>query len=67
MFYTPLPFEDVWGPLQDSALDPLELVDLGRVCLLVRREPDGRRRIERLLSTDPQHLLASRYQPGTVY
>jgi len=64
MSYTPLPFEDVWGPLQEDVSSPMELVETGEVTLLVRRQPDGSRRVERLLSTDPRHFLDARFQPG---
>ncbi|MGC8489150.1 MAG: YlzJ-like family protein [Clostridia bacterium] len=67
MWYTPLPFEDVWGPLQERALAPLELVDAGDLMLLVRREADGSRRVERILSTNPRHFMDDRYQPGALF
>lgn len=66
MSYTPLPFEVVWGPLQEAVSPPLELVLVGAVPLLVRRAEDGSRRVERLLSTDPRHYLDDRYQPGML-
>jgi hypothetical protein len=66
MSYTPLPFEDVWGPLQEEVSPPLELVVVGEISLLVRRAADGSQRVERLLSTDPRHYLDGRYQPGTL-
>jgi hypothetical protein len=61
VLYTPLAWEDIFpadlnaGPLQEVWVD-------GRLCL-ARTGPDGVRRLERLLSTDPQDFLDPRFQP----
>lgn len=63
VLYTPLALEDVFS--QD---DPQEAVNecrmvRGRWCL-IRKEPSGARRIERLLSTDPADFLEDTWMPG---
>jgi hypothetical protein len=62
MLYTPLAVEDIF---RDG--DPPDRFDWqtvgGRLCL-VRIGADGRRRLERLVSTDPQDYLDAAWQPG---
>ncbi|MCL8208011.1 MAG: YlzJ-like family protein [Actinomycetia bacterium] len=68
ILYTPLAPEDVfgWGWGGPPGDDRLELEDVaGRPCL-VRTGADGRRRLERLLSTDPRDFLDPRFAPGRL-
>lgn len=64
MLYTTMPFEAVFPP---DPVDPayLELLIDGRLCL-IRQCPDGTRRLERLLSTNPQDYLDARYNPNSI-
>ncbi len=65
VLYTPLALEQVLAsPLTDEGAATLMRVD-ERTCL-VRVGPDGRRRVERLLSTDPRDFLDPRWQPGQL-
>lgn len=65
VLYTPLALEQVLGTrLPAEAADTLMRLD-NRTCL-VRVGPDGRRRLERLLSTDPRDYLDPRWQPGQL-
>lgn len=65
VLYTPLALEQVLAaPRTDEAPATLMQVD-ARTCL-VRVGPDGIRRLERLLSTDPRDFLDPRWQPGQL-
>ena len=65
VLYTPLALEQVLAtPLTDEAAATLMWVN-DRACL-VQVGPDGRRRLERLLSTDPRDFLDPRWQPGQL-
>jgi hypothetical protein len=67
MLYTPVPYEDIFlAPGLDGSVagDQFYWQEVaGRLCQL-RRGPDGRIRLERLLSTDPKDYLDARFAPG---
>ncbi|MEW6243985.1 MAG: YlzJ-like family protein [Bacillota bacterium] len=63
VIYTPMPPEVV---LSQEGTDTLEERDVRGVRLLVRPLPDGRCRIERVLSTDPLVFLNTDFTPGNV-
>ncbi len=64
MLYTPLAPEDIF-PRSDKEVPLREWWIEGRLCL-VRRDEDGFFRLERLLSSDPQDFLDSRFQPNRI-
>lgn len=69
MLYTIMPMEVVFGPppgeSQPEVLSVVASVG-GGVRALVQPLPDGRARLERLLSTDPADYLRSDLIPGTI-
>ena len=66
MLYTIMPWEIIFPAEPQAPLTPVTMATIhGRPCL-VRREPDGILRIERLLSTDPTDFLDERFLPNTA-
>lgn len=66
ILYTPLAPEDIFGWGASAQADRVDLEDVeGRPCL-VRTSADGRRYLERLLSTDPRDYLNPRFAPGRL-
>jgi hypothetical protein len=65
MLYTPLPPEDIWGPLMGDVDSVHWDRHADRLCL-ARLGPRGERRLERLFSTNPRDYLDPRFQPGTL-
>ncbi|MDI3317284.1 MAG: YlzJ-like family protein [Bacillota bacterium] len=68
MLWTIAPPEMIWGEGWSRVAKPpsYEEAQVGGRRLLVERGADGRRRVVRLLSTDPADFLDARFQPGTV-
>ncbi|MBX5465835.1 MAG: hypothetical protein IRZ26_09815 [Clostridia bacterium] len=66
MLWTIAPPEMVWGEgwSQAAGLPSYEEVQVDGRRLLVERGRDGRRRVVRLLSTEPADFLDARFQPG---
>lgn len=65
VLYTPVALEEVWaGALRDDSAQCL--AEVHQHTCLVRVGPDGQRRLERLLSTDPRDFLDPRLQPGQL-
>jgi hypothetical protein len=64
MLYTPLAFEDVFRE-PDTAPTCRWRTIAGRL-LLVRTDPDGLDRVERLVSTDPADYLRTEWMPGQL-
>ncbi len=65
VLYTPLALEQVLGPSHAEPSDATLMRVAGRVCV-VRVGADGRRRLDRLLSTDPRDFLDPRWAPGQL-
>ena len=63
MLYTPLALEEIFAPEPGTAAPSECRLVRGRWCL-VRKDPSGERRIERLLSTDPADYLEDTWMPG---
>lgn len=51
---------------EETERAPLIRASLGGVSVLIEPIGEGEGRIERLLSTDPQHFLQPHLQPGTI-
>ncbi len=70
VLYTIVPPETIFGPAEDydqGKLNTIEMVIDG-VTVMVEPLGPGRGKAQRLLSTNPQHYLDRRWQPGeTVY
>jgi hypothetical protein len=64
MIHTVMPMEMIF-PSPESAVSCREITTDG-VYLLVEQLPDGRNRIERIISSNPMDFLNPRLQPGTV-
>lgn len=62
--YTIIPSEELF--LGDEEPPALIAAAVSGVPVLVAPLGDGLARIERLLSTDPNHFLDPRFQPGTL-
>ena len=65
MLYTPVPLEDVWRDSTPSGCEPSWGQVGGRLCLL-RADPDGQVRVERLVSLNPGDYWDPRWQPGAL-
>jgi hypothetical protein len=64
ILYTLLAPEEIFGWAAAAAADSVTCEEVeGRPCL-VRTTQEGRRYLERLLSTDPQDFLDPRFAPG---
>lgn len=64
ILYTPLAPEDIWPTDPPVSLESCQTrMVSGRLCL-IRVDTRGVPRLERLLSTDPQDYLDTRWQPG---
>lgn len=64
MMHTVMPIEVIF-PAQEQSISLKEMPYNG-VNLLVEQLPDGRKRIERIISSDPQDFLNPQMQPGTM-
>jgi len=64
MLYSIIPNEEIWAEDVQSRTF-CEMV-IGDCKMLVEQLQNGQGRIERILSTDPQHYLDPRYQPGQI-
>lgn len=64
MIHTVMPMEVIF-PAPESALF-LREVSYSGINLLVEQLPDGRNRIERIISSNPMDYLNPQLQPGTV-
>ncbi|SMO55447.1 YlzJ-like family protein [Melghirimyces algeriensis] len=63
IYYSVIPAE---AALHDPEQEPeTQLVEVDGVPMMVEMDGPRAGRIQRLLSTDPQHYLDTRYQPGT--
>lgn len=68
MFYTIVPMEvifgeDAVGGVEESTIGE-QTVQIGDATLLVEPDGMGRGKVKRVLSTDPNHYLDPRWQPG---
>lgn len=63
IIHSPVSPEIIW---QDSLQEKFQLVEdtIDGISMQILVTPDNLARIERILSTDPQHYLNSAYQPG---
>lgn len=64
MMHTVMPMEVIF-PAQDQAVSLHEMPYQG-TNLLVEQMPDGRNRIQRIISSNPQDFLNPRMQPGNI-
>lgn len=63
VLYTIIPPEEIFS---DDA-EPAQIeASMGGIRVLVTPLGDGTARLERLLSTDPDHFLVPELQPGTI-
>jgi len=64
MLYSIIPNEEIWA--EDVQSPTFCEMVIGDCKMLVEQLQNGQGRIERILSTDPQHYLDPRYQPGQI-
>ncbi len=68
VLHSVMPPEVIWWEPEGAApAGPLEVVAVGSRRIWLRRDADGRRRIERLASTEPTDYLDPRLQPGAIW
>ncbi|MFS0863909.1 YlzJ-like family protein [Fredinandcohnia sp. 179-A 10B2 NHS] len=64
ILYTMMPQELVY-PQNDYEDSGLEYIKQNGVSLCVSKDSVGEYKIERVMSTDPQHFLNDKYAPGS--
>lgn len=65
ILYTVVPLEQIFAE-SSSPSAPLMHMDLGRACLLLERIGDGRARVVRIISPNPNDYLRPQFQPGRI-
>ena len=67
MLYTIVPMEQIFPANSEQKEQGVEAVlDIDGRRAICRRDHEGRWRLERLLSTDPNDFLDPRWQPGSI-
>lgn len=64
MMHTVMPMEVIFPPLE--AVVTLKEIPYNGVNMIVEQLPDGRNRIERIISSNPMDFLNPQMQPGTI-
>ncbi len=64
--YSIVPAEELFYAGWETAIHPLQEVTIGSVTMQVSALPDGRVRIERLISGNPYDYLNPAYMPGNT-
>lgn len=64
ILWTPMQLELVFNGLEKMNAPNYEQLILQGVPMLVEKTADGRQKIVKLLSTDPNHYLKEEYLPG---
>ncbi len=64
ILWTPMQLELVFDGLEGMNAPKYEHLIIQGVPMLVERTADGRKKIVKLLSTDPNHYLKENYFPG---
>lgn len=65
VIYTIVPPEELWEEDSPTPLEQPIKATLGGISVLVQPTGEGVGRVERVLSTDPNHFLDPRVTPGT--
>lgn len=65
ILWTPMQPELVFEGLEEMNVPKYEQVVFQGVPMLVEKAADGRQKIAKLLSTDPNHYLNEEYLPGS--
>ena len=65
MLWTIVPVDELFGADDESG--SVAEMSVGSVTVVVRSDGEGRRRVERLLSTNPADYLRAEWQPGAPW